>query len=107
MPDPLTELENDEDVRAAIADVERERRRQAMLRRKNRFNRFKDTMIEWGTYSTYDGVAHIALADNIPTLVFWSILVFLSIVAFIYLLVITLGGYLAYNTNVNLKVFHP
>ncbi|KAI1715403.1 amiloride-sensitive sodium channel domain-containing protein [Ditylenchus destructor] len=106
MPDPLRELEEDKDVRAAIADVDAVKKREAELRNKTRLRRFKDTIIEWARFSSYDGLNHMALADNKATLIFWTIIVIISLILFFYLLVITLSQYLRYETDVGLNLHY-
>ena len=45
--------------------------------------------MEWGKFSTWDGVTHLALADSAFARLFWAILVAASISAFVYLVFCT------------------
>uniref|UniRef100_A0A915EQV5 Uncharacterized protein n=1 Tax=Ditylenchus dipsaci TaxID=166011 RepID=A0A915EQV5_9BILA len=105
MPDPLRELEEDHDVRAAIADVEAVKKREAELRNKTRFRRLKDTFIEWGRFSSYDGFHAMALADSMAVTVnILGIIIVISLILFVYLLVTTLATFLQYDTDVGLNL---
>lgn len=68
-------------------------------------------MMEWvdlGPFPTSSNsiwqMTHLVLAENNSVRIFWAFLVIISLAAFVYLLIITLRNYLAYDTDVNLDV---
>ncbi|KAH7698757.1 Protein F58G6.8, partial [Aphelenchoides avenae] len=98
------ELEEDTDVQAAIADVERAKQREQEIRNKTRTRRLKDTLAEWGRLSSCHGVPHMAQARSLITLIIWTIVVTICFGLFFYLLVTTIIEFLHYDKVVSLDL---
>ncbi|CAD5217558.1 unnamed protein product [Bursaphelenchus xylophilus] len=101
---PVDFLLRDRDVLAALADVERAKKREEELRNKTRVRRLKDTIAEWGRLCSCHGIPHLAQARSWITILIWAILVTATWIAFAYLLVTTVQSYLDYDTTIQVEL---
>ncbi|KAI6228461.1 hypothetical protein M3Y95_00624600 [Aphelenchoides besseyi] len=103
---PMDYLINDRDVLAALADVERAKKREAELRNKSRIRRLKDTGQEWARLCSLHGIPHLALARSWPVGIIWAIVVVATLIGFFYLLVDTIRQYLDYTTLIQVQLIN-
>ncbi|CAD5213041.1 unnamed protein product [Bursaphelenchus okinawaensis] len=101
---PVDFLLRDRDVLAALADVERAKKREEELRNKPRSRRFRDTVAEWGRLCSCHGIPHLAQARSVITIIIWAILVTATWIGFAYLLVTTVQSYLDYDTSIQVEL---
>ncbi|KAI6194692.1 hypothetical protein M3Y96_01151600 [Aphelenchoides besseyi] len=103
---PLEYLINDRDVLAALADVERAKKREAELRNKSRMRRLKDTGQEWARLCSLHGIPHLAQARSWPVGIIWAIVVVATLSGFFYLLIDTIRQYLEYDTLIQVQLIN-
>ncbi|KAI6218336.1 hypothetical protein M3Y99_01717000 [Aphelenchoides fujianensis] len=101
---PLDYLINDRDVLAALADVERAKKREEELRNKSRIRRLKDTGEEWARLCSLHGIPHLAQSRSWPVGIVWAIVVVAMLAGFFYLLIDTVQQYLDYETLISVTL---